>query len=80
MFLKPRKLFNMKAAVLSLLAADLYRGTPIRFPLFVFRVIYYIASVIAWRESWASWRQRRSAWHSRLNYVWKTGPQSLAEQ
>lgn len=80
MFLKPRRLFNMYPAVMSLLAADLYRGTPIRWPLFVFRVIYYVASVINWRESWASWRQRRHAWHSRLAYVWKTGRQSLAEQ
>jgi flavin-dependent dehydrogenase len=79
MFLKPRTLFNMKAAVLSLLSADLYRGTPIRRSLFAFKVIYYVASLINWRESWASWRQRRRAWHSRLGFVWKTGKQSLTQ-
>jgi flavin-dependent dehydrogenase len=80
MFLKPRNLFNMKAAVLSLLAADLYRGTAIRRSLFAFKVIYYIASLINLRESWDSWRQRRRAWHSRLGFVWKTGKQSLSAQ
>ena len=79
MFLKPRTLFNMKAAVLSLLSADLYRGTPIRHSLFAFKVIYYVASLINWRESWTSWRQRRRAWHSRLSFVWKTGKQSLSQ-
>lgn len=80
MFLKPRTLFNMKAAVLSLLSADLYRGTPIRRSLFAFKVIYYVASIINWRESWQSWRQRRRAWHSRLGFIWKTGKQSLTQQ
>jgi len=79
MFLKPRTLFNMKAAVLSLLSADLYRGTPIRHSLFAFKVIYYVASLINWRESWTSWRQRRRAWHSRLGFTWKTGKQSLSQ-
>lgn len=77
MFLKPRTLFNMKAAVLSLLSADLYRGTPIRRSLFAFKVIYYAASIINWRESWASWRQRRRALNSRLGFIWKSGKQSM---
>jgi flavin-dependent dehydrogenase len=80
MFLKPRDLFGMKAAVLSLLSADLYRGTPIRRALFAFQVIYYVASIINLRESFASWRQRRRAWHSRLGFVWKRGKQSLAAE
>jgi len=80
MFLKPRNLFNMKAAVLSLLAADLYRGTSIRGSLFAFKVVYYVASLLNLRESWTSWRQRRRAWHSRLGFVWKRGKQSLSAQ
>jgi flavin-dependent dehydrogenase len=73
MFMSPRNLFRMEEGILSLLAADIFRNTPIRFPLFMFKVIYYTASVINWRESLASWRQRRRAWHSRLDYVWKSG-------
>ena len=73
MFMAPRPPVRLKAAVLSLLAADIFRGTPIQFPLFLFKAIYYVTSIIHWRESLASWRQRRKAWHSRLDYVWKTG-------
>jgi flavin-dependent dehydrogenase len=73
MFMSPRNLFRMEEGILSLLAADIFRQTPIRFPLFMFKVIYYTASIINWRESLASWKQRRRAWNSRIEFVWKTG-------
>ncbi len=73
MFMSPRNTFRMEEAILSLLAADIFRGTPIRRPLFLFKVIYYISSIINWRESLASYRQRRKAWYSRLEFIWKTG-------
>jgi flavin-dependent dehydrogenase len=73
MFMSPRNLFRMEEGILSLLAADIFRRTPIRFPLFMFKVIYYTASIIKWRESLASWKQRRRAWNSHLDFVWKTG-------
>ena len=73
MFMSPRNTFRMEEGILSLLAADIFHSTPIRFPLFMFKVIYYCASLISIRESIASWRQRRRAWRSRLDYVWKTG-------
>lgn len=78
MFLNPSDRFRMKSAVLSLLAADLYRGTPIRRSLLAFKFCYYGFTLMNWRESFASWRQRRRAWNSRLGFVWKTGKQSLA--
>ena len=80
MFLKPSNRFRMKAAVLSLLAADLYRGTPIRRSLLWFKFFYYSYTLMNIRESFASWRQRRRAWHSRLGFVWKTGKQPLASK
>ncbi|HEX9627501.1 MAG TPA: NAD(P)/FAD-dependent oxidoreductase [Acidiferrobacterales bacterium] len=73
MFMSPRNLFRMEEAVLSLLSADVFRGTPIRFPLAMFKLIYYAASIINWRESLASYRQRRRAWRSKLDFVWKSG-------
>lgn len=73
MFMSPRNLFRMEEAILSLLAADIFRKTPIRIPLFVFKVIYYTSSIVNWRESLASYRQRRRAWHSRLDFTWKSG-------
>jgi len=62
----------MEAAILSLLSADIFGKTPIRFPLFVFKAIYYTTSIIRWRESLVSYRQRRRAWHSKLDFFWKS--------
>jgi len=73
MFMSPRNTFRMEEGILSLLAADIFGDTPIRRPLFMFKVIYYIASLIKWRENLASWKQRRRAWQSRLDFVWKSG-------
>lgn len=73
MFMSPRNTFRMEEGILSLLAADIFHRTPIQFPLFMFKVIYYLDSLIKFRESFASWRLRRRAWQSRLDYVWKTG-------
>jgi flavin-dependent dehydrogenase len=72
MFMSPRNLFRMEEGILSLLAADIFRRTPIRFPLLMFKLIYYVSSIISWRESLASWRQRQRAWDSLLDFVWKS--------
>ena len=73
MFMSPRNGFRMEEAILSLLAADIFRSTPLRRPLLMFKMIYYVASILNWRESLASRRQRRQAWASRLEYTWKSG-------
>ena len=73
MFMNPRNAFRMEEAVLSLLSADVFDKTPIRFPLTIFKAIYWIATILTWRESLAAWRQRRRAWNSRLDYEWKSG-------
>ena len=73
MFMNPRNAFRMEEAVLSLLSADVFDKTPIRFPLTIFKIIYWIATILTWRESLAAWRQRRRAWNSRLEYEWKSG-------
>jgi flavin-dependent dehydrogenase len=72
MFMSPHNAFRIEEAILSLLSADIFGNTPIRFPLFVFKTIYYTASIINWRESLASYRQRHRAWHSKLDFVWKS--------
>ena len=73
MFMSPRNWFRMEEAILSLLAADIFRSTPLRRPLFMFKMIYYVSSILNWRESLASRHQRRQAWASRLEYTWKSG-------
>jgi flavin-dependent dehydrogenase len=73
MFMSPRNVFRMEEAILSLLSADIYGRTPIRMPLLIFKLIYYMSSVLNWRESWRSYHQRKRAWRSRLDYIWKVG-------
>jgi hypothetical protein len=63
----------LEQAILSLLAADIFGKTPIRGPLLVFKMIYYVSSILNWRESWVAWRKRRRAWQSKLDFVWKSG-------
>jgi flavin-dependent dehydrogenase len=73
MFMLPRNLFHMEEAVLSLLSGDIFHKTPIYFPLFVFKIIYYTVSIINWRESLDSYKKRKLAKHSQLDFIWKTG-------
>jgi flavin-dependent dehydrogenase len=72
MFMSPRNLFRMEEGILSLLAADIFRRTPIRLPLFMFKLIYYASSIIHWRESLASRRQRQRASSTLLDFIWKS--------
>ena len=73
MFMNPKNAFRMEEAILSLLAADIFRKTPIRGPLLVFKFVYYVTSIFNWRESFAAWLKRRRAWQTRLDFVWKSG-------
>ena len=57
MFMSPRENW-VKAAVVSVLAGDLFRGTPIRRGLLAFRSLYYLTSLADVRRSLAAWRRR----------------------
>lgn len=59
LFMAPRNLLRMQEALMSLLAGDLYRGTPIYGSLRAFKVLYYVTSVIYLRDCIAAWRRRR---------------------
>jgi len=56
--MSPSDRFDMKKALLSVLAGDLFRGTPIRKGLFFFRIVYYTFSLAHLRRSLAAWRRR----------------------
>jgi flavin-dependent dehydrogenase len=58
-FMHPRNPLGVKSALLSLLAGDLHRGTPIWAALRAFKGLYYIASALRPRRTWAAWRRRR---------------------
>lgn len=50
LFMHPKNMFRMHEGVISLLAGDIFRNTPLTVPLFAFRTIYRINSLLMkWR-------------------------------
>ncbi len=60
MFMHPKNVFQAKRALMSLLAADLNHGAPYRRSLFMFKVLYYVLSIVNWRRTYAGWKRRRT--------------------
>ncbi|WHZ10664.1 MAG: FAD-binding protein [Burkholderiaceae bacterium] len=58
-FMHPRNPLGVKSALLSLLAGDIHRGTPIWGSLLVFKGMYFIASALRPRRTWQAWQRRR---------------------
>ncbi len=59
LFMAPRNVVHIQEAVISVLAGDLYRNTPIRLPLALFKTLYYGANLIQFRQAWNFARRRR---------------------
>ena len=59
MFMGPRNWFRVEEGVMSLLAGDLFRDTPVKRPLFIFKIIYSIAYLLNWRENRDSFKRRQ---------------------
>jgi hypothetical protein len=55
----PRNVLRMKEAILSLLAGDIFGGSPIRGSLTAFKALYYIVALLNPRRSLAAWRKRQ---------------------
>jgi len=51
----------MKAALLSLLAGDIYGSTPIWRSIAVLKGAYYLLSFVNARRTFAAWRRRRNS-------------------
>ena len=66
MFMGPSNTLRMQEAVLSMLAGDLFRGTPIHWSLRAFKGVFYLLSLAHPVRSFAAWRQRRRTLHERL--------------
>jgi flavin-dependent dehydrogenase len=61
LFMAPANRFGVQEAVISILAGDLYRGTPLRTKLLLFKLVYYLKSLLFPRNSVAAWFRRRRA-------------------
>ena len=59
MFMGPSDIFRVKEALLSVLAGDVYGGTPIRAPLLLLKGIYYVISLRHFRRTLKAWRMRK---------------------
>ena len=58
LFMAPSDKLDMKKALLSVLAGDIFGSTPIRRGLFFFRLAYYAFSIANLRRSLTAWRRR----------------------
>jgi flavin-dependent dehydrogenase len=58
LFMSPSDKLDMKKALLSVLAGDLFKGTPIRKGIFFFRIVYYAFSIANLRRTFNAWRRR----------------------
>lgn len=73
MFMAPRPVLKMKEGILSLLAGDLFGKAPIKTPLFMFKVIYYVSFMFNWKENMRAYKKRkRSNAHSDKSKVTKS--------
>ena len=61
LFMAPSNRFRVQEALISVLAGDIYRQTPWRARMLVFRAIYYLKSVYLLRQSVSAWLRRRRA-------------------
>ncbi|HEB28991.1 MAG TPA: NAD(P)/FAD-dependent oxidoreductase [Porticoccus sp.] len=52
--------FKMEEAILSLLAGDIFRDTPIKRPLFIFNMLYRLTWLKDWRINLAAQRKRKT--------------------
>ncbi|HEY5626341.1 MAG TPA: NAD(P)/FAD-dependent oxidoreductase, partial [Nitrospira sp.] len=60
LFVSTRRPPKIERAVLSLLAGDVFAQSKARFPLFLFKVVYYAVFLLNWKENWAVARRRRA--------------------
>jgi len=60
LFMRPRNLLRTKAAVLGLLAGDIFGRTPLWPSLRLFKGLYYLTSALMAPRAWEAWRKRRT--------------------
>lgn len=57
----PTQRIRLQPAILSVLAGDIFRGTPLGLRLLAFKFVYYFYSLLSLRESLRAWKQRKRA-------------------
>lgn len=60
LFMGPHNFLRMQEGLLSVLAGDIFGKTPIRLPLFAFKVVYYTISLLNLKRTIAAWKARKN--------------------
>jgi len=55
---------KLQEAVLSVLAGDIFRNTPLGARLFAFKIVYYLKNLFNPRRTWSAWKKRRQMLHA----------------
>lgn len=58
-FMQPRNVWRMQEAMLSILAGDIFRNTPVGPRLLGFKFIYYCSCLSVWPQAFKTWLWRR---------------------
>lgn len=58
LFMAEGSFFKMEEAVLSVLAGDAFGKSPIRVPIMLFKISYYLVYLFNFRENWAAYQRR----------------------
>jgi flavin-dependent dehydrogenase len=61
LFMEPSNSFRLQEALLSILAGDIFRGTPLRSRVVAFKTVYYVMNFFNPKRTLASWKKRRRA-------------------
>jgi CheY-like chemotaxis protein len=61
LFMNPTQRFRLQAAVLSVLAGDVFKNRPARWTVNAFKAVYYLKNLFAPLESLAAWKRRKQA-------------------
>jgi flavin-dependent dehydrogenase len=59
LFMKPSNIFRLQETLLSVLAGDLFGETPVQFRLTLFKIIYYLQSIVMFKASYRAWLRRK---------------------
>jgi flavin-dependent dehydrogenase len=59
LFMAPRNIWRIREAIVSMLAGDIFRDTPVATPLALFKGVYYLTSAARLSRSWTSYARRR---------------------
>jgi len=61
LLMNPTQRFRMQPAILSVLAGDIFRGTPLGLRLSIFKTLYYLGGLFTPRRTVMAWKNRKQA-------------------